>query len=41
MVRIQVLVFALMGGAFLTIYITQPVLPVLRDEFGVREALKG
>lgn len=31
----QVLVFSLVCAAFTTIYITQPVLPVLRQEFGV------
>jgi len=32
---LQVLVFSLVCAAFTTIYITQPVLPVLRAEFGV------
>jgi YNFM family putative membrane transporter len=32
-VRLQVGVFALVSAAFLNIYITQPVLPVLREEF--------
>ncbi len=31
--RLQFIVFALVSAAFTTIYITQPVLPVLRDEF--------
>jgi len=31
--RIQFIVFALVSAAFTTIYITQPVLPVLQDEF--------
>jgi YNFM family putative membrane transporter len=33
--RLQTLVFALVVAAFSTVYITQPVLPVLRQEFGV------
>jgi MFS transporter, YNFM family, putative membrane transport protein len=36
---LQALVFSLVGAAFTTIYITQPVLPVLRAEFGVNEAM--
>lgn len=32
---LQALVFSLVTSTFLTIYITQPVLPVLRSEFGV------
>jgi MFS transporter, YNFM family, putative membrane transport protein len=32
---LQVVVFSLVCAAFTTIYITQPVLPVLREEFGV------
>ena len=32
---LQVLVFSLVCAAFTTIYITQPVLPVIRAEFGV------
>lgn len=35
---LQTLVFSLVGAAFTTIYITQPVLPVLQMEFGVDEA---
>jgi YNFM family putative membrane transporter len=34
---LQVLVFSLVAAAFTTIYITQPVLPVLQAEFGVDE----
>ena len=33
--RIEVLVFALVAAAFTTIYITQPVLPVLQTEFEI------
>jgi YNFM family putative membrane transporter len=32
---IQVLVFSLVAAAFTTVYITQPVLPVIQDEFAV------
>lgn len=32
--RLQLLVFALVSASFTTIYITQPVLPVLQQEFG-------
>ena len=32
---IQSVVFALVATTFLTIYVTQPVLPVLKEEFGV------
>jgi len=35
--RIQWLVFALAGAVFTTVYIPQPVLPVLRQQFGVGE----
>jgi YNFM family putative membrane transporter len=35
---LQATVFALVAAAFTTIYITQPVLPVLQAEFGVTEA---
>ena len=35
---LQVLVFSLVAAAFTTVYITQPVLPVLRGEFGVSAA---
>ena len=34
-VTIQVLVFSLVAAAFATVYITQPVLPVIQDEFAV------
>jgi YNFM family putative membrane transporter len=34
-IGLQVLIFSLVAAAFSTIYITQPVLPVLRAEFGV------
>jgi YNFM family putative membrane transporter len=34
-VGLQALIFSLVSSAFLTIYITQPVLPVIRSEFGV------
>jgi YNFM family putative membrane transporter len=34
-VGLQVLIFSLVSSSFLTIYITQPVLPVIRTEFGV------
>lgn len=33
--RLQLAVFALVWAAFAVIYLTQPVLPVLRQEFGV------
>ncbi len=36
-VGLQFLVFALVAAAFTTIYITQPVLPVIQAEFGVSE----
>jgi MFS transporter, YNFM family, putative membrane transport protein len=32
---IQVLVFSLVAAAFTTVYITQPVLPVIENEFGI------
>lgn len=35
---LQALIFFLVSSAFLTIYITQPVLPVIRSEFGVSES---
>jgi YNFM family putative membrane transporter len=35
--RLQWLVFALVGAVFTTVYIPQPVLPVLRQQFGVGE----
>jgi YNFM family putative membrane transporter len=34
-VRLQVIVFSLVAAAFTNVYITQPVLPVLQQEFGV------
>jgi MFS transporter, YNFM family, putative membrane transport protein len=34
-VGLQALIFSLVSSAFATIYITQPVLPVIRSEFGV------
>jgi YNFM family putative membrane transporter len=34
---LQLLVFSLVAAAFTTIYITQPVLPIFRSEFGVDE----
>ncbi len=34
-VGLQALIFSLVSSSFLTIYITQPVLPVIRSEFGV------
>jgi len=34
-VGLQALIFFLVSSAFATIYITQPVLPVIRSEFGV------
>ena len=37
--RIQLLVFALVAAVFTTVYIPQPVLPVLRLEFGVAEGV--
>lgn len=36
--RLQTLVFALVTAAFTTIYIIQPVLPWLQEEFGAHEA---
>lgn len=36
--RLQAIVFFVVWAAFTTIYITQPVLPVLQSEFGVDEA---
>ncbi len=36
-VGLQFLVFALVAAAFSTIYITQPVLPIIQTEFGVSE----
>jgi MFS transporter, YNFM family, putative membrane transport protein len=34
-VRVQVLVFSLVAAAFTTVYITQPVLPVIENEFAI------
>jgi YNFM family putative membrane transporter len=34
---LQALVFALVSAAFTTIYLLQPVLPILQQEFGVDE----
>lgn len=31
----QTIVFSLVGTAFTTVYITQPVLPVIENEFGI------
>jgi len=36
---LQALVFALVAAAFTTVYITQPVLPILQREFGVSASL--
>ncbi len=33
--RLKLIVFALVSASFTNVYITQPVLPVLQDEFGV------
>ncbi|MCX5845384.1 MAG: MFS transporter [Deltaproteobacteria bacterium] len=38
-ISLQVMVFSLVWAAFTTIYITQPVLPVLQVEFGVNESM--
>ncbi len=35
LIKLQLAVFALVSAAFTNIYITQPVLPVLQEEFGV------
>ncbi len=37
--RLQLLVFALVAAVFTTVYIPQPVLPMLRQEFGVAEGV--
>ena len=37
--RLQAVVFCLVGAGFTSIYITQPVLPVLQMEFGVDETI--
>lgn len=39
LIRFQFSIFALVSAAFTSIYITQPVLPVLQAEFGVGPAL--
>src|SRR5882724_9031600 len=36
---IQAVVFALVAATFLTVYVTQPVLPILTEEFGVTPAV--
>ncbi len=36
-IRLQAIVFALVSASFTTIYLLQPVLPVLQEEFGVDE----
>ena len=38
-IGLQVVVFCLVGASFTTIYVTQPVLPILQMEFGVDEAI--
>lgn len=38
-INLQALVFCLVGAGFTTIYITQPVLPVLQMEFGIDETI--
>jgi YNFM family putative membrane transporter len=38
-IGLQAVVFFLVGASFTTIYITQPVLPILQMEFGVDEAI--
>ncbi|MBT4290566.1 MAG: MFS transporter [Deltaproteobacteria bacterium] len=35
LLQLQLVVFALVSASFTNIYITQPILPVLQDEFGV------
>ena len=37
MYALQIIVFLLVSASFTNIYITQPVLPVLQNEFGVDE----
>lgn len=39
LLRLQLVVFALVSAAFTNIYITQPVLPYLQQEFGVTSAV--
>jgi YNFM family putative membrane transporter len=34
-ITVQLLVFSLVAAAFTTVYITQPVLPIIQNEFGV------
>jgi len=36
---VQAVVFTLVAATFLTVYVTQPVLPILRAEFGVTPAI--
>ena len=38
-INLQALVFCLVGAGFTTIYITQPLLPVLQMEFGIDETI--
>ena len=38
-ISLQALVFCLVGAGFTSIYITQPVLPILQMEFGVDETI--
>ena len=38
-VRLQILVFSLVAAAISNMYLTQPVLPVLEEEFGISPAL--
>ena len=38
-IGLQIQVFCLVSAAFTTIYITQPVLPVLQAEFRINESL--
>ncbi|MGB7970667.1 MAG: MFS transporter [Candidatus Deferrimicrobiaceae bacterium] len=37
-IGLQAIIFFLVSSTFMTIYITQPVLPVIRSEFGVSES---
>ena len=37
--KLEGIVFFLVSAAFVTIYITQPVLPVIREQFGVSETM--
>ena len=38
-IGLQLLIFSLVAAAFTMIYLPQPVLPVIREEFGVTESL--